>query len=114
MIGARIAALRRQKKLSQQALARQVGVSPSAIGMYEQGRREPDCQTLVKLAAVLDATTDFLLTGQAQPREFAALCELAQTALSHLDGRLTLQGTDGESRPFDARELAMLLAALLG
>ena len=27
MIGARIAALRRQKKLSQQALARQVGVS---------------------------------------------------------------------------------------
>ena len=38
MIGARIAALRRQKKLSQQALARQVGVRPSAIGMYEQGR----------------------------------------------------------------------------
>ena len=114
MIGARIAALRRQKKLSQQALARQVGVSPSAIGMYEQGRREPDCQTLVKLAAALDATTDFLLTGQAQPRDFAALCGVAQQALSRLDGRLTLQAADGESRPFDTRELALLLAALLG
>ena len=114
MIGVRIAALRRQKKLSQQALARQVGVSASAIGMYEQGRREPDCGTLVKLAAALEASTDFLLTGRAQPRDFAALCEVTRQALSKLDGRLTLQGADGRSRPLDAQELAMLLAALLG
>lgn len=114
MLGARLAALRRQKKLSQQTLAAQVGVSPSAIGMYEQGRREPDGETLVKLAAALGATTDFLLTGQAQPRDFAALCGVAQQALQKLDGRLTLVSADGAARPLDARELAMLLAALLG
>ena len=109
MLGARLAALRRQKELSQQALAAQVGVSPSAIGMYE-----PDGETLVKLAAALGATTDFLLTGQAQPRDFAALCGVAQQALQKLDGRLTLVSADGAARPLDARELAMLLAALLG
>ena len=39
MKGARIAALRRQADMSQAQLARLLGVSPSAVGMYEQGRR---------------------------------------------------------------------------
>ena len=38
MRGARIAALRRQAGMSQAELARLLGVSPSAVGMYEQGR----------------------------------------------------------------------------
>ena len=41
MLGARIAALRRGANLSQGELAQRLQVSPSAIGMYEQGRREP-------------------------------------------------------------------------
>ena len=64
VLGQRIAALRRQQGLSQAQLAARLGISPSAMGMYEQGRREPSADTLVALARELQVTTDFLLTGQ--------------------------------------------------
>ena len=50
MLGARIAALRREAGLNQAELARRLRISPSAVGMYEQGRREPPLDTLVALA----------------------------------------------------------------
>ena len=50
MLGARIAALRREAGLSQAELATRLQVSASALGMYEQGRREPSMETLVRLA----------------------------------------------------------------
>ena len=53
MLGTRIAALRREAGLSQAELAQRLQVSPSALGMYEQERREPSMQTLVKLAREL-------------------------------------------------------------
>ena len=64
MLGQRIAALRRQRGLSQAELAACLGISASAMGMYEQGRREPSADTLVRLARQLQVTTDFLLTGE--------------------------------------------------
>ncbi len=50
MLGARIAALRRQSGMSQQQLAAYLDVSSSAVGMYEQGRREPSAILLVQMA----------------------------------------------------------------
>ena len=44
MLGTRIAALRREAGLSQAELAQRLQVSPSALGMYEQERREPSMQ----------------------------------------------------------------------
>lgn len=114
MMGARIAALRRQKRISQQELAHTLGISASAVGMYEQNRREPDCQTVVRLASALDVSTDYLLTGEAAPRDGAALFGVVCTAMSKLGGTLSLRAPDGQTRPFDAQELALLLAALLG
>ena len=63
MLGTRIAALRREAGLSQAELAQRLQVSPSALGMYEQERREPSMQTLVRLSRELGVTTDYLLTG---------------------------------------------------
>ena len=74
MLGMRISALRRQKNWSQKELAERMGVRPSTIGMYEQGRREPDCAGLVRLAELFGVTTDYLLTGTAADgRDDAAL-----------------------------------------
>ena len=56
MLGTRIAALRREAGLSQAELAQRLQVSPSALGMYEQERREPSMQTLVKLSRELGVT----------------------------------------------------------
>lgn len=39
--------------LTQKDLARKLGVSPSTIGMYEQGRRLPDYNTLSEMCSIL-------------------------------------------------------------
>jgi transcriptional regulator with XRE-family HTH domain len=61
MLGQRIAALRRHLGLSQSALAEKIGVSPSAVGMYEQDRREPSLSAMVTMSEVLGVSVDYLL-----------------------------------------------------
>ena len=63
MLGLRIALLRVEKGWSQAELAKRIGVSASAVGMYEQGRREPSLTLLVHIAQEFVVTTDYLLTG---------------------------------------------------
>ena len=57
----RIREARKEKALTMKELAQKVGVVESAISMYENGKREPDYSTLVKIADVLNVSTDFLL-----------------------------------------------------
>ena len=110
MIGPRIAALRRERGLSQTELARRIQVSPSALGMYEQGRREPSADTMVALADSLGVTTDFLLTGRVSgPAEADALSSLILSRVTTADRCLE----DRKDRPFSREELAVLMAALL-
>lgn len=114
MLGKRIAALRRQRNMSQKELAQRLGVRPSTVGMYEQGRREPDCAGLVHLAELFSVSTDFLLTGKTQSADNPmALAALWQQICGRLDGRLVLRAEDGSERPFDEAELALLFSALL-
>ena len=40
--------------MTQAELAIKLGISPSTIGMYEQGRRIPDYDTLAKMCDILD------------------------------------------------------------
>ena len=61
MIGSRIAVLRRKKGLSQNQLAKQINVCSSAIGMYEQGRREPDSHIIMELTRIFGVSADYLL-----------------------------------------------------
>ena len=63
MLGMRIALLRASNSWSQAELARRIGVSASAVGMYEQGRREPSLDLVVRLAREFGVTTDYLLMG---------------------------------------------------
>lgn len=56
--------LRKGKGWTQQQLARALSISPSTIGMYEQGRREPDNATLLKIATLFNVSTDYLLGKQ--------------------------------------------------
>ncbi len=110
MLGERIGALRRARGLSQAELARRLRISPSAMGMYEQGRREPSLQTLVSLSRELSVSTDFLLTGQAVTAEEAALLKQTLSAcVDAADRRLESR----PDRPFSRQELATLFAALL-
>ena len=53
--------LRTDKHLSQQELATRLGISKSAVSMYEQGRREPDFDILNKIADIFQVDADYLL-----------------------------------------------------
>ena len=109
MLGARIAALRREAGLSQAELASRLQVSPSALGMYEQGRREPSADTLVRLSRELGVTTDYLLTGKPAERETEKLDELLLGRIRAADQRLEQR----QQSPFSREELAVLFAAML-
>lgn len=58
--------LRKERGLTQEALAKALSIgdfkiSPSAVGMWEQGRREPDFETLDLIADFFNVDIDFLL-----------------------------------------------------
>lgn len=112
MFGARLAKLRKQRGWNQAELAARVCVSPSAIGMYEQGRREPDCATLAALARVLDTSTDYLLTGREPFPDAVVLFAKFEELLTQAQSCMTLTAPDGTVRPFGREELAMLLCAI--
>lgn len=42
-------------------LASELGLSPSALGNYVRGYREPDFEILVRIAGYFQVTTDYLL-----------------------------------------------------
>lgn len=70
-IGDRIRLHRRRLGMTQKELAARVGVSPGTIGMYETNRREPDLETIRRLAEVLGVTVAELVgeTATDMPRE---------------------------------------------
>lgn len=63
MLSKQITLLRRGNGWSQAELARRLHISSSAIGMYEQGRREPSIRILIALSKEFNVTVDYLITG---------------------------------------------------
>lgn len=57
----KIKKLRLEKGLSQKEVANFLNISSQAYGHYENGKREPDLDTLIKLAHLFDVTLDFLV-----------------------------------------------------
>lgn len=110
MLGARIAALRRSAGWSQAELAKRLQVSPSAIGMYEQGRREPAAELLIAMANTFSVSTDYLLTGRTETVQEAKTVDLAVLhTLDQADRRLEKR----DKRPFSRQELLVLMTAML-
>lgn len=64
MNGNKLRVLRENKGILQKDLGEILGVSTSTIGMYEQGRREPDNGTLKKIANYFEVSIDYLLDNE--------------------------------------------------
>ena len=60
-VGSKIRKKKKNAGMTQSELALKLGISASAVGMYEQGRREPDGEMLLRLCSVFSVTTDTLL-----------------------------------------------------
>lgn len=57
--------LRLENELTQSELGKRIGLSTSAIGMYERGEREPDFEKLEKIAGFFNVNLNFLLGKEA-------------------------------------------------
>ncbi|GAV22664.1 helix-turn-helix domain-containing protein [Carboxydothermus pertinax] len=57
----RLVELRQSRGLTQKELADFLNISRSALSLYETGKREPDYETLLKLANFFEVNVDYLL-----------------------------------------------------
>lgn len=60
-IGNRITRARKELNLNQKELADKCGITEATLSRYENGLREPKSEIVVKIADVLNVTTDYLL-----------------------------------------------------
>lgn len=63
MIADRIIELRKGDGMTQTQLASKLNISASAVGMYEQGRRVPSIDMLIRMSKIFDVSLDYLITG---------------------------------------------------
>lgn len=63
-MGERLKLLRVSRNLSQDAVARTIGITRSAYSHYEINNRQPVYDTLIKLAAFFNVTTDYIIEGE--------------------------------------------------
>ena len=70
ILGQRIKLLRQKNSLTQDSLAKVIGISRGSLSMIEIDKREPDNETLNKIANYFNVTTDYLLgrTDESNPR----------------------------------------------
>lgn len=61
MLGEKIKELRKNKGILQKELADRLSVGKSTVAMWETNKREPDAETIAKIADILGVTTDMLL-----------------------------------------------------
>ncbi|MFM5086259.1 LexA family protein [Aeromonas media] len=67
-INDRISARRRAQKMSQDELAKRIGITRVSISKWESGLNQPKGRYLNDLAAALGVTVDWLLTGDGEAR----------------------------------------------
>ena len=57
----RIRELRKERNLTMKRLGEAIGVAESTISLYENGKRQPDNDTLQKLADYFNVSVDYIL-----------------------------------------------------
>jgi transcriptional regulator with XRE-family HTH domain len=115
----RLAALRKEKGLTQQALADQVGVHVSQLRRYEAGQSQPTLEVVRKLAVALSVSADLLVfdrdergpddelklqfeaVGRLEPFERTLVREVLDSILVRHDARrlFTAAGAADEASP---------------
>ena len=102
--------LRRSRKMTQAQLAEQLGLSASAVGMYEQGRREPDLSVILQLCRIFEVPADLLLNNMTEPvKKSLEIKDVIQDIQDRLltTRELTLDGT-----PMSVEDIHRLIHAI--
>lgn len=112
-IGETIRKNRKKAGMTQGQLGKQLGVSSSTIGMYEQGRRAPNKDMLLKICEVFSISADSLL-GLSEPSHDAIDIIKEMSNKIRYSDRITFNGAPMEheerEKLLNAIELATALA----
>ena len=73
--GIRLQSLRKQDGINQTTLAKALGVSRSAVGMWETGEREPDFETLESIADYFNVPIGTFFPDGNYPSHFVQITE---------------------------------------
>lgn len=68
-LGERLAYEREKRRWSQEYVAGRVGISNAVLSNYERDKRDPDTDTLKRLANLYGVSTDYLLGNEADKGE---------------------------------------------
>lgn len=68
-LGKKLKAEREKRKWSQKFVAEKTGITNTVLSNYERDYRDPDTDTLKRLADLYEVTTDFLLGRSDNPNE---------------------------------------------
>lgn len=113
MLGSRLKTLRKSKGMTQHALGRALGVSASAIGMYEQGRREPDHETIAALCHLFGVSSDyFLLEDPVVESGFSQNAELGDIIDDFRKRLLAQEGLMFNGVPLTDQDIEQVLSAI--
>lgn len=81
-IANRLVKMRKEKGLSQEALAEQLGISRQAVSKWERAESSPDTSNLITLAQLYGVSLDVLLNTDQEKFESGAPIEQGETAAS--------------------------------
>lgn len=77
--------VRLKKGISQKEVAEKIGVAKSTYSLYESGNREPNVETIKKIADFLNVSADVLLGLDESPVTLAAHFDGTEYTESELD-----------------------------
>ena len=98
--------------MSQKELAEKLGVSTSAIGMYEQERREPDSAKLEQLCEIFNVTLDYLLGRKTMQRTLPQSNDIIETFDLMAADILEHGGLMFNGEPIDKDEVGRVVEAM--
>lgn len=104
--------LRKKKRLTMKQLGEIVGVTESAIGMYETGKRKPSYEMLLRLSEALGCTVDDIVRdNEKSPSKEDELATELQMLRDRDDLRALLH-VGYHNTPEQVRKLAELMMAM--
>lgn len=91
-MGERLKQLRLQRNISQEEVARTIGITRSAYSHYEINNRQPMYETLIKLSTFFGVSIDYIVNGDSSASTFKDTQEIMSmlNMMDHVKRRNTI------------------------
>lgn len=99
--GMRLKQLRTENKMTQTELGKKLNVTKASVSGYENGTRNPDQESLVKIAEIFNVSTDYLLGKEQNKKKYYELTDKDEKDISE---RLQVMIEDLENNAHYSKE----------